>query len=345
MTREDEKQECADSLSRRDFLKSTAVGAAGAAGAAMLGAAACSPFAEAGHSPEANESLPSGRSKVVLVRDEGAFDKDGRLVEEKIEEMLGLAMLELSGETGVTAAWSRYFQPDDTVGVKINVMMTPTSSELARPVVRGLMSAGVPEDRVILWDRDSAGYGLSGATERGKHFGFDSKSLSKIVTDEATALVNMPGMKVHWLAGVAVALKNWVGALANINVTDVGAAYKIHGDSCAECAAIPAIPAIRNKSRLIVVDALRPLFHGGPQVNPRYLWPYSALLVGTDPVAIDTACIKILEAKRREFHGADWPIFPPPKHVQVAEQKYRLGHAQMENIDLVKLGWQEGALV
>jgi hypothetical protein len=95
----------------------------------------------------------------------------------------------------------------------------------------------------------------------------------------------------------------------------------------------------------VVVDALRPLFHGGPQVNPAYLWPYNGIIIGTDPVAVDTVCMKILEAKRREYKKGEWPINPPPKHVFLAEQKYKLGHAQMDNIELVKLGWQEGALV
>ncbi len=329
-------------LTRRDFLKDTAVGAAGAA---AIGITGCSPFAEAGHEPVAQDSLPAGKSKVVLVRDENAIGSDGLPRENIIEEMLGRAMLELTGKQDSQAAWSSFFGPDDVVGVKINVMMTPTSPELARPVVRGIMSARVPEQKIIVWDRNNAGHGLAGATTRDKKYGYDSKSLSRIVTDEATALVNVPGTKVHWLAGVAVALKNWVGALTNINVPDMGVAYKIHGDSCAECASINAIPAIKNKCRLVVADALRPLFHGGPQVNPRYLWPYRGIIVATDPVAVDAVCMKILEAKRREFQGEEWPISPPPKHVFLAEKKYKLGHADLDDIDLVKLGWEDGVLV
>lgn len=324
-----------DKFTRRDFLKSSAVGAAGVA----LGATGCSAFAEAGHEGVPNESLPAGKSKVVLIRAEDSG------TEEKLMEMLEQAMLELTGETDGAAAWSKFFRPDDVVGVKINLMMTPTSPELSRAVVRGIMSAGVPDRNVILWDRKEAGRGLEGARVRDEEFGFDKKALSRIITDEATALVNVPGMKVHWLAGVAVALKNWIGAITRINVPDMGVAYSIHGDSCAECASINAIPAIKDKCRLIIVDAQQPLFHGGPQVNPRYRWAYNGIIVGTDPVAVDAVCSKILEAKRREYKGADWPISPPPKHVFLAESKYRLGHASMNNIDLIKLGWEDGVLV
>ncbi len=321
---------------RRNFLKGSAVGTAGV----MLGAAGCSALSKEGHEPVPNDALPEGKSKVVLIREKEGLDSD-----ENVMDMLEQATIELTGETDGAAAWSKFLRPDDVVGVKINVMMTPTSPKISQAVTRGIMSAGVSEQKIIVWDRNHAGRGLEGSQVRNEKLGFDSKSLSRIVTDEATALVNVPGMKAHWLAGVAVALKNWIGAITNINVPDVGVAYRIHGNSCAECASINAIPAIRDKCRLIIVDALEPLFHGGPQVNPRYLWPYRGIIIGADPVAVDTVCMKILEAKRREFKGADWPISPPPKHVFLAESKYRLGHANMDNIELVKLGWQEGVLV
>jgi hypothetical protein len=320
-------------VTRRDFIKGSAVGAAGIA----LGATGCSPNS---HAAVPNPSLPVGKSKVVLVRAEEQPNTDKNTM-----DMLDQALLEFTGAGDSVAAWSQFIKPEDVVGVKINVMMTPTSAPISRAIVRGIMSVGVPENEIILWDRNHAGRGLKGTDVRTEEFGFDAKSLSRIVTDEATALINVPGMKIHWLAGVAVALKNWIGAVTKINVPDLGVAYAIHGDSCAECCMVNAIPAVRDKCRLVIVDAMRPLFHGGPQVDPRYLWPYNGIIVGTDPVAVDAVCTKILEAKRRESKGADWPISPPPKHVYLAEEKYKLGHAKMENIELVKLGWEEGALI
>jgi len=53
--------------------------------------------------------------------------------------------------------------------------------------------------------------------------------------------------------------------------------------------------------RLIVVDALRPLANGGPQVDPRYLWDYQGLLVGTDPVAVDTIGLEIIRGRTWEW--------------------------------------------
>jgi hypothetical protein len=320
-------------VTRRDFIKGTAVGAAGV----VLGATGCAPDS---HAAVPNPSLPAGKSKVVLIRAQEQPNTD-----KKTMDMLDQALLELTGTGDSVAAWSQFIKPEDVVGVKINVMMTPTSMPLSRAIVRGVMSVGVPEKDIILWDRNNAGRGLAGTESRNEQPGFDSKSLSKVVTDQATALINVPGMKIHWLAGVAVALKNWIGAVTNINVPDVGVAYAIHGDSCAECCLVNAIPVVRDKCRLVIVDAMKPLFHGGPQVDPRYLWPYNGIIIGTDPVAVDAVCTKILEAKRRDHKGSDWPISPPPKHVYLAEEKYRLGHAKMENIELVKLGWEDGVLI
>ncbi len=333
MKNSDDAVRHSDGVSRRDFIKGAAVGAAGVA----LGATGC---AKASHAAVPNPALPAGKSKVVIIRDQAPPKSD-----ELVAEMLERAMLELTGESENAAAWSRFVKPEDVVGVKINLMMTPTSPAISRAIVGGVKSAGVAEKDIILWDRNEAGRGLEGASVRNEKFGFDSKSLSRVVTDEATALINAPGLKVHFLAGVAVALKNWIGAVKNINVPDVGVAYSIHGDSCAECCMVNAIPAVRDKCRLIVVDATRPLFNGGPQVNPQYLWPYNGIIVGTDPVAVDAVCIEILEARRREHKGADWPISPPPKHVYLAEEKYKLGHSKLENIEVVKLGWEEGALI
>jgi hypothetical protein len=94
-----------------------------------------------------------------------------------------------------------------------------------------------------------------------------------------------------------------------------------------------------------VVDALRPLFHGGPQVNPQYLWNYGGLVLGTDPVAVDTVCLKIIQGKRNEFNEEPWPLSPPPKHIVVADEKYKLGTSDPSKIEVKLIGEKEGAYI
>ncbi len=95
----------------------------------------------------------------------------------------------------------------------------------------------------------------------------------------------------------------------------------------------------------MVVDALRPLCHGGPQVDPRYVWPYKGLLIGTDPVAVDSVGLKIVQGRREQMRGRNWPLSPPPKHIAVAAEKYKLGTADLAQIEIVRLRRDKNAFV
>jgi len=85
------------------------------------------------------------------------------------------------------------------------------------------------------------------------------------------------------------------------------------------------------------VDALRPLCHGGPQVNPQYLWNYAGIIVGTDGVAVDRVGLDIIQKRRNEVRGEEWPVSPPPKHVAVASTKYHLGEANLDRIEVIEV--------
>ena len=316
-------------ITRRHFVAETALGTLGL----ILG----------GSSP-AWAAKPS-KTRVVVVRNTGVFDESLQVQPGVVAEMLDLGMKTLTGKKKVENCWKTYFSADDVVGLKINVMMTPTHDELTAAVVSRLKGMGIADKNLYMWDRGNGGIGEKGVGSRDTHFGFDEDSISTVVTEKATALINMPGLKSHWLSGVAVAVKNWAGAVTDINVPDEGVAFAIHGDSCADIAMLNALPPIKKKCRLIIVDGLRPLFHGGPQVNPKYLWDYGGIVLGTDPVAVDTVCLKIIQGKRNEFKEKLWPISPPPKHIAVAGQKFGLGTSEASEIEVKLLGDKDGAFI
>jgi uncharacterized protein (DUF362 family) len=287
---------------------------------------------------------------VVLVRDEGAIRDDGSADEAVIEAMLDRAMFALTREENRSAAWSRIinwsgvFKSDDRVGIKSNLMMTPTHPELLRAICRGLKAAGVPDEMITTWDRDRAGVGEAEVGSLPRRVGFGRYDVSEVVL-RSTALINVPGLKSHWLAGIACALKNWAGAVTGINTRDENVTYAFHANSCQHTGALSRIPPIWRKCRLVIVDALRPLCHGGPQADPRYLWAYRGLLVGRDPVAVDTVGLAIIQGRRNQLKGGDWPIQPRVTHLTAADEKYRLGISDRSRIDVVKIGWDEEALV
>jgi hypothetical protein len=75
------------------------------------------------------------------------------------------------------------------------------------------------------------------------------------------------------------------------------------------------------------------------------VWPYKGLIVGVDPVAVDATGARILRAKRDLHFGKPSPISPPAHHIELADTRYGLGHADPAAIDLVRLGWEDEALI
>lgn len=123
--------------------------------------------------------------------------------------------------------------------------------------------------------------------------------------------------------------------------------WAYHGDSCADLAKIWKEQGLDKKTRLNVLVMLTPLFHGiGPHhFNRNYIWQYNGLLVGFDPVAVDSIGVQILQAKRKDFFGEDRPLNPPAKHITLAETRHHLGIANPDNIEVIKMGWEKDILV
>ena len=69
------------------------------------------------------------------------------------------------------------------------------------------------------------------------------------------------------------------------------------------------------------------------------------MVVGIDPVAVDAVGLSIIEAKRRLHFKEDSPMRPPAKHIRAAEAKHGIGVADLSRIEILRLGWKEGALI
>ncbi len=304
-------------LTRRDVLKTGAVG-----GAAMaLGCGTCAPIPTPG--PKGSASLPKATgaetSRVVLVRDEKVLDADGNVSAPVIAAMLDQGVTALLGETDADKAWARLLKPGAVLGIKSNwwkFLRTPP--ELEDAIRARALKVGIkPEDISVA----------------------DQSVLDEPVFKRATALVNARPLRTHYWAGIGSCLKNYI-------VFD-SSRMRWHDDSCANLAGLWEMPAVKGKTRLCIQVVLTPLFHGkGPHhFSAEYTWPYKGLILGQDPVAVDATALRLLEAKRRDYFKQELPFYVSPKHVQVAASKYGLGIADPAPIELVKLGWSEGALI
>jgi uncharacterized protein (DUF362 family) len=155
--------------------------------------------------------------------------------------------------------------------------------------------------------------------------------LRRLYTDQATAIVNVSVLKAHFSEGLSAAMKNHLGSINN------PAAY--HGwEPDRMPLSVPelnALPPLRAKTRLVIIDAIRPLFAGGPVDDPQYRWDYRGLIVSTDPVAAEAVGLRILEARRAEFRKKDWPM-TAARLMLAHAQEISLGNAAPDRIDLVE---------
>ncbi len=299
---------CADPT-RREFLRQAGATAAGVA----LAASGC----RADPPPDKQAAPPPRRDevRVVIARDDaltrGAVDEHRAL----IRKLLDASMQKLVDAADAPTAWRRFFKPSDRVGIKVNTLGLSTQPAVVDAIVAGLRAAGVPAEYIVIWDRFDvelarAGYRLNrsvgGVRCRGtdaEHYGSGyqaeietsgrvGSSFSRIVAEEVDALISVPVLKDHNLAGVSLGLKNWFGAIHNPN--------KYHSGNCDPYVAdVVAHRFIRPKWRLTICDATRAQYHAGPQRHPSYEWPFGGLIVSDDLVAADAVAADLLERHRK----------------------------------------------
>lgn len=266
------------------------------------------------------ESLrPTRKSRVVLIRHPEAIDENSRFNEAVIQQMLDEAVMKLCDAPDPVAAFSQLVKPTDIVGIKSNVWsFLPTPPEVERAIKNRLLAVGVKEENIAIDDH----------TVR-----------TNPVFVNSTALINVRPLRTHYLAGISGCIKNY------IMFGESQPAY--HPNNCAELGSLFHLPQVKGKTRLNILCALTPQFHGtGPHhFNRRYVWNYKGLIVGQDPVAVDTVGLRLIMAKRRQELGPAQELPPVPKHIQIADTKYGLGTSDITQIELIKLGWAEEALI
>lgn len=346
-------------FSRRDFLKNAAmIGAVGVG----IGAMGINGFREA-FGADSDTDMPS-KSRVIAVKDLGILSK-GAPDQIRVDKMVDEGMFALTGKKTTKDAWRCFFTPEDIVGVKINPIggkLLSTRPEVVNAIITGLLAAGVKENNIIVWDRFeehlvSAGYEVNRETAGVRYYGTEhtagydrdvyyeshdddpklrqddgARSLfSRIVTQQTTAIINVPVMKDHGIAGVTLCLKNIGFGVINNTPRFHSSPYYCDPASAEVC----AHPAIKDKLRLHIVDALQACFLGGPRPKAsNTIWNEEQLFFGTDPVAIDRIGLDIIDAKRRE--NRLMPVSQKAKHIANAGKK-GLGKYEMRDIEYIKL--------
>ncbi len=258
-------------------------------------------------------AAPVPTSQVVLVREQWALDEQHAVNPGILRIMLRNAIMKLTGKPDPISAWRSLVKTDDVIGLVATDHLNKTHPELIELVRASLMESGVPKSNV----RDA-----QGGPEKAR---------------ACTALIALPALKAHWLTGIGTVLKNYITLSGNPS--------SYHDANHANLGEIWNMPHVKGKTKLVLVDALRPLCDKGPQPDPRYLWDYKGLIAGRDPVAVEAVCLKVILQKRQALRGEPWPLSPPPLCVEMADKKYGLGTSRMEQIQLDRIGWTADALV
>lgn len=262
---------------------------------------------------------PVKKSRVVLIRHADALDEEFKFNEKIIQQMLDEAVMTLFKEDDPVKTFKHMVKPDDIVGIKSNVWSyLPTPPELEKAIKRRVLDVGVKEENI----------------------GIDDRGVRKNpIFQKSTALINVRPLRTHYLAGISGCMKNY------ITFSERYPDY--HPENCSRLGTLFNLPQVKGKTRLNILCALTPQFHGrGPHhFNRRYVWNYKGIIVGTDPVAVDAVGLKIIMAKRREHFGREHRLPSMPRHIRAADVKHGLGNSDFNKIDLVTLGWKEGILI
>jgi len=272
------------------------------------------------------------------------------------QQMAGLldnAMMALFNRDDPVSAWRLVIRPGERVGLKVNCLAGrgSTHTQLVEHIAERLQQAGIKTTDIVIWDRfnrdlEDGGFTIRDSGNRIRCYGNDSvgfeydlqvfgsaaSRISKIVTRQCDAIINLPLLKDHSIAGITCSLKNMFGSIHNPNK------FHLHsGDPY--IADVNRYPALYGKIRLHICDALEAQYQGGPSFMPHWRWVYNGLLVTTDPVALDYTGWQIIEKKRKEM---GLPSLKEEKRqptyiATAADMKHQLGTNDPDKIILKRL--------
>ena len=291
-------------------------------------------------------------SIVVLARSNELRRVGNEIKKAAAARYLNRAMRRITLKLSSVEAWKSMFSANEKIGIKLSCLPGISLSSgkgLVMAIVDGLVSAGVKEKNIYIWERtgrelQTAGFKMTreginivstdyfygdGYSRNVEISGSVGTCFSQIMYT-VDALISVPVLKDHDIAGVSNGMKNFFGAIHNPN--------KFHGNRCDPYVAdLYNHPFIKNKCRLTVCDASRVQVHNGPAFYPKYAWEYGGLLVSRDPVALDYIGWQIIEERRKKLDLKSLKMSGrEPTYIKTAA-KLKLGRADMKYIRKIEL--------
>ena len=234
------------------------------------------------------------------------------------------------------------FKESLRVSIKINTASwgMPSHRVVAETLSACLVEGGLKPDNIIIWERAEKtlrGGGYAPRTGKGlvkilatdtKGYGYDERSrvkigdtrvyLTYIITRHSDCLINIGVMKHHFITGITGTMKNMYGAMPLLDEPIMAGPLnlvKFHLNGCDPyIGELNAAVAHRVPTVLYVCDALVGSWSGGPWGPPQ--WIQNEILLGNDPVALDTISLYRVEAMRKR-RGLS-PVLARSGHIRTA---------------------------
>ncbi|MBI5779725.1 MAG: DUF362 domain-containing protein [Planctomycetes bacterium] len=308
------------------------------------------------------------KTRVVIIRNSQMRNSEGETGKMEVKRTVYEALRSLSDAGSGEELLQSIISPKDVVGIKVNAYLgdknNATRPDVAYSLAEFLIKTGVKDNNIIIWDRaadelEQSGYVIKDNkvdircvatnTKRVQRLskpmaGFDDNAVtvgsaqikvSSIASKACSVLVNMPSLRTFKFkenTGISNAIMNMYGA---VEITEENT-QALYGNDCNPGAAdIYNIKPIKSKTKLVICDAIYPLYNGGPAEDQRYHWNYNGIIAGLDPVAVDIVAQGIIQ-KHRDKVLADTPKLRSDYLETCAGSKYRLGIVDLKEIEVIE---------
>jgi hypothetical protein len=293
-----------------------------------------------------------GLTRVAIAHHPAAHDgstgrDDEHLIDEPVRLMVDEAVKAFAGASTVVEAWEQIIpDPSKKVAIKINCQISGifTKAKVVTPITDGLIARGVPPDNIIIYDkldtafpyagfvRNPSGSGVRvGVLSYGDFGGYSSHAeIAKLLIDESGEydcdyIINVPVCKaLDGYSGVTLAMKNHYGTCTPRH-------EDIHNEICLT----NALPPIRDKTRLVVLDACYCEYKWYNGRDQTWVDVVNKIIVSDDPVAVDYHGWQIIE-QLRPVHGYP-PVSPYPFFIDYAADIYGLGTNDPRQMEIIRV--------
>lgn len=286
-----------------------------------------------------NDPAPTGRSRVVIARDEQIISVNlvqRPLVRDYLEQSLCL----LTGARDAAAAWGRLLTNDDRILIKFNQSAAPsigTTPAMAIEILASLLKTGFSPEKITLLEAGNGPHAnlptrppdMRWQGQR-VEFGRSGRDSFLAAVAESTAIINVPFLKTHHRAVMSGCLKNLSHGL-------IRHPARFHAGGCDPAIGeIVAAPDLRGRLKLNIVNALRVVYRRGPEARAEDITAAGILILGQDPVACDAVGYGLINEIRGEKRLS--PLLPDARVPPQLSTANGLGVGQFdsERIEILK---------